>query len=465
MLRVVGLLLLLAPSAGRRRLSSWQQLAKLAADDPNVNERFGHSVAIAGEFVVASAENGESVFVLGTYDGGATYSEVAQLTANDAAAGDEFGKAVAIDGGTVVVGAYGKDGQTGAVYILRTTDDWDMYDEFKLTASDAAAGDRFGISVAIYSDPIDGDTIVVGADGADGRGAVYVFDHDGNELEKLTAPDAAPEDEFGISVAIYKKVIVVGTYFKESAYVFSGATFGQVVTLTASDGEEGDRFGRSVAIDGDKIVVGAYSDDGTGSAYFFHTSDGWGDSNPAYTSKKLTATDAAEEDRFGYSVAVDGDTVVIGADGDDDNGGDHSGSAYVFYTTDGGVTFEEEIKITADDAAAGDEFGYSVAIDGGTIVIGARNARLNANTNDDQGEGAAYAFELSLAPAPQPALVSAPTPRPTLAGALAGGAESSGGGNSANNAGLGVGALVSIVVVVTLLLLSLIHISEPTRPY
>ena len=74
MLRVVGLLLLLAPSAGRRRLSSWQQLAKLAADDPNVNERFGHSVAIAGEFVVASAENGESVFVLGTYDGGATYS-------------------------------------------------------------------------------------------------------------------------------------------------------------------------------------------------------------------------------------------------------------------------------------------------------------------------------------------------------------------------------------------------------
>jgi len=453
MLRVVGLLLLLAPSAGRRRLSSWQQLAKLAADDPNVNERFGHSVAIAGEFVVASAENGESVFVLGTYDGGAMYSEVAQLTANDAAAGDEFGKAVAIDEGTVVVGAFGKDGQTGAVYVFRTTDDWDMYDEFKLTASDGAAGDRFGISVTIYSDPIDGDTIVVGADSADGgRGAVYVYDHDGNELEKLTAPDAAEDDEFGISVAIYKKVIVVGTYFKESAYIFSGATFGQVVTLTASDGEEGDRFGRSVAIDGDKIVVGAYSDDGTGSAYFFHTSDGWGDSNPAYTSKKLTATDAAEEDRFGYSVAVDGDTVVIGADGDDDNGGDHSGSAYVFYTTDGGVTFEEEIKITADDAAAGDEFGYSVAINGGTIVIGARNARLNANTNDDQGEGAAYTFELSLAPAPQLAPVSAPTPRPTLAGALAGGAESSGGGNSANNAGLGVGALVSIVVVVTLLL-------------
>ena len=451
MLRCVGLLLLLAPSAGRRRLSSWQQLAKLAADDPNVNERFGHSVDIAGEFVVASAENGEKVFVLGTLDGGATYWEVAQLTANDAAAGDEFGKAVAIDGGTVVVGAYGKDAQTGAVYVFRTTDDWDMYDEFKLTASDAAAGDRFGISVAIYSDPIDGDTIVVGADGADGRGAVYVFDHDGNELEKLTAPDAAPEDEFGISVAIYKKVIVVGTYFKESAYVFSGATFGQVVTLTASDGEEGDRFGRSVAIDGDKIVVGAFEDGDKGSAYFFHTSDGWGDSNPAYTETKLTATDAAEDDRFGWSVAVDGDTVVIGADGDDDNGGDHSGSAYAFRTTDDGATFDE-IKITADDASAADEFGYSVAIDGGTIVIGARNARLNANTNDDQGEGAAYAFELSLAPAPQPALVSAPTPRPTLAGALAGGAESSGGGNSANNAGLGVGALVSIVVVVTLLL-------------
>ena len=100
---------------------------------------------------------------------------------------------------------------------------------------------------------------------------------------------------------------------------------------------------------------------------------------------KLTADDAAADDDFGRSVAIDGDTVVIGARYDDD-GGSWSGAAYVFRTTDGGATYDEVAKLTASDAAEGDRFGWSVAIDGGTIVVG--------TYDDDAGltSGSAYVF-------------------------------------------------------------------------
>ena len=86
---------------------------------------------------------------------------------------------------------------------------------------------------------------------------------------------------------------------------------------------------------------------------------------------KLVAADAAEHDYFGFSVAIDGDTVVVGAKFDDD-GGSSSGSVFVFRTSDGGATYDQVAKLTAADAAAEEErFGWSVAIDGDTVVIGA----------------------------------------------------------------------------------------------
>ncbi len=425
MLRCVGLLLLLAPSAGRRRLSS-DQLAELVASGAAGSDlHFGYSVATKGDTVVVGAYSeltAGKVYVLRT-DG----TQLAELTAADPDDEAEFGISVAIDGSTVVVGATGVSG--GAVYVFRTTDGWQSNEQIKLPRENNH-GDRFGISVAVSDET---KTIVVGADGKDsGKGAAYVFrSSDGgatyDAATELTASDAATPDEFGVSVAIYKGVVVVGTYHNEAAYVFRATDGHELIKLTASDGEEGDLFGRSVAIDGNKVVVGAYSDDGTGSAYFFHASAGWDKNTPTYTEDKLTAADAASNDCFGCSVAVDGDTIVIGAYRDTSE----RGSVYVFSTTDDGATSPQLAKVTAADAAAGDEFGWSVAIDGGNIVVG--------------GVGSVYAYKL-------PATASAPTPRPTLAGALAGGAESSGGGNSANNAGLGVGALVSVVVVATLLL-------------
>jgi hypothetical protein len=154
--------------------------------------------------------------------------------------------------------------------------------------------------------------------------------------------------------------------------------------LLAEDGAAGDRFG-NVSVSGDTAVIGAGSDDDngdeSGSAYVFvRAADGtWSQQ------AKLTAADGAAIDCFGWSVAVSGGTAVIGAAGDDDNG-DQSGSAYVFVRAVDG-TWSQQAKLTAPDGAAEDLFGISVAVDGGTAVIGAYQ-------DDDRGEnsGSAYVF-------------------------------------------------------------------------
>ena len=199
-------------------------------------------------------------------------------------------------------------------------------------------------------------------------------------MAKLTAADAAAGDRFGYSVAIDGDTIVVGACYDDdagsnsgSAYVFrttdGGATYNQVAKLTAADAAASDNFGISVAIDGDTVVVGAYGDDDGGS----DGSYGLGLRLPHDRRRRHVRPGGQADGRrrrvddyFGYSVAIDGDTVVVGAYGDDDDG--YSGSVYVFRTTDGGATYGQVAKLTADDAAAGDLFGWSVAIDGGTVV-------------------------------------------------------------------------------------------------
>jgi hypothetical protein len=230
------------------------------------------------------------------------------------------------------------------------------------------------------------------------------------EVAKLTASDAASWDYFGYSVAIAGNTVVVGAsqnvFSGEynnggsgKAYVLrttdGGATYDEVAKLTPSDG--GYLFGWSVAIDGNTIVIGAYGTWGEGAVYVFRTTDGGATYNQL---AKLTASDAAEGDRFGISVAIDGTTVVVGAYGDDD-GGAWSGSAYVFRTTDGGATYGQMAKLTASDAAVGDYFGWSVAISNGTVVAGA-NAHLT-------GSGSAYVFSPQPTPTPQPTVSPQPT--------------------------------------------------------
>jgi hypothetical protein len=337
------------------------------------------------------------------------YMEVAKLRAAGAAAEDDFGRSVAIDGGTVVVGAPQWDnGGSGVVYVFRTTDGGATYGQVaKLTASDASSRDYFGCSVAI-----DGDTVVVGAYWkSSGRGALYVFLTTGGatygEVARLTASDATYGDEFGRSVAIDGDTVVVGatqdySYGTGAVYVFrttdGGATYVEVAKLTAADGAVGDRFGISVAIDGATVVIGAYWDDNfSGSAYVFRTTDGGATYGQV---AKLTA-DTANAYYFGVSVAIAGDTVVVGAYYENNQ----RGAAYVFRTTDGGATYGQVAKLTAADAAAYDFFGY-VAIDGDSVVIG-------SPYDDDGGDrsGSAYVFS-PPAPTAQPTTAQ-PTAQPT----------------------------------------------------
>ena len=135
-----------------------------------------------------------------------------------------------------------------------------------------------------------------------------------------------------------------------------------------------------MAISGDTVVAGAPYDSNSGSAYIFRMTDGGASSVEV---AKLTASDAAANDFFGHSVAIDGNTIVIGAPYNDD-AGSYSGSAYVFRTTDGGATYGQVANLTASDAAAGDNFGWSVAIDGSTVLVGA--------TDHNGGRGAVYVF-------------------------------------------------------------------------
>ena len=283
---------------------------------------------------------------------GLSWVQEAKLLASDGAAGHRLGNSVSISGDVVVVGAFGGEGivaVSGSAYVFqKPPGGWvDMTETAKLTASDGAFQDFFGNSVSIS-----GEVVVVGAvkddDNGDRSGSAYVFVKppggwvDMTQTAKLTASDGALFDEFGISVSISGDVIVVGAQFGDgivvdsgSAYVFQKPVGGwvnmtQTAKLTASDGAINDEFGRSVSISGDVAVVGAQSDNDngsfSGSAYVFQKPPG-GWMNMTETAK-LIASDGAASDFFG-SVSISGEVVVVGASRDDDNG-ENSGSSYVY---------------------------------------------------------------------------------------------------------------------------------------
>ena len=382
--------------------TTWSEQAKLTASDGATDDVFGASVAISGDSVIAGA--------FGDDDGGSrsgsayvftrsatTWSQQAKLIAGDAATLDDFGNSVGISGNTAVIGAFGDDdvgATSGSAYIfVRSGTTWSQ--QAKLIASDADAFDRFGFSVAIS-----GDTVVAGADRDDdvgtASGSAYIFVRSGtawSQQAKLIAGDAAASDGFGISVAISGDTVVAGAQNDDdggsnsgSAYVFArtATSWAQQGKLAASDAATGDGFGNSVAISGDTVVVGAYLDDDNG---VFDSGGGYVfvRSGTVWTEQaKLTASDAGSADYFGFSVAIYLDSVVIGAYRDDD-GGAQSGSAYVFARS--GTTWSQQDKLTASDAAANDQFGWSVAVSGDGAVIGAW-------LDDDGGinSGSAYIF-------------------------------------------------------------------------
>ncbi len=333
-----------------------------------------------------------------------------KIFASDGADYDQFGRAVSISGDTAAIGS--NSGSTGAVYVLvRDAVSGDWAEQQKLTASDGASNDFFGRAVAM-----DGDTIVVGAEGASvsgsNTGAAYVFVRSGTvwtEQAKLIASDGSDDDKFGHAVAIDGDTVVIGAEYAQelgdgvhetnppgAAYVFvrSGTTWSEQQKIRPDDSDYGDNFGNAVAIDGDTVVVGAKDKHARrGSAYIFvRSQDSWAQQ------QKLLASDNAVDDWFGHAVAVSGDTAMVS-----NNSYVHvalsnyvASSVYVFNRN--GATWTEEQILNASDFDGTvnfpyDGFGESISIQGDQVLIG------SYSTYDDNGSlaGSAYLYQIDLA--------------------------------------------------------------------
>jgi hypothetical protein len=472
----------------------WVQQAYLKASNTDVGEQFGWSVAVSGDTVVVGArfERSNATGVNGNQAdnsapgagaayvfvrNGGTWSQQAYLKASNTGSNYQFGYSVAVSGDTVVVGsplenggATGVNGDqsdlsagnAGAAYVFtRTGTTWSQ--QAYLKASNTDSGDIFGWSVAVS-----GDTAVVGAfaeasaatgvngDQADNSfvnaGAAYVFTRTGatwSQQAYLKASNTGVNDQFAFSVAVSGDTVVVGAVFEASnatgvngnqadnsatlagaAYVFTrtGTTWSQQAYLKASNTDARDVFGYSVAVSGDTVVVGAVgeasnatgvngnqsdnSTTGAGAAYVFtRTGTIW--NQQAY----LKASNPDVNDSFGFSVAVSGDTVVVGALLEDsnasgvsgnqaDNSASDAGAAYVFTRT--GTTWSQQAYLKASNTDAGDQFGRSVAVSGDTVVVGAFGedsgaTGVNGNQADNSapGAGATYIFTVpAVGPSP-----------------------------------------------------------------
>jgi len=320
-----------------------------------------------------------------------------RITASDGTAQNSFGGSVSIAGAYAIVGARANDDNgagSGAAYIFRR-DGAVWIQQAKLTPSDGAPADGFGYSVSIS-----GEFALVGApfdddDGVD-SGSAYIFIRDGGmwtQQAKLKAADGAAEDRFGTSVSIAGEYALVGTPGDDdngsdsgSAYVFQRdvTNWSGQAKLTAGDGAAEDRLGESVSLSDTYALLGAPGDDdngsGSGAAYVFKRDVAdWNEE------AKLTADDGAAEDLLGASVALSGAYALAGAPGDDDHGSG-SGAAYLFERD--GIFWTEAQKLTANDGAAEDTFGVSVSIDGESALIG-----TPGDDDHGSGSGAAYVFK------------------------------------------------------------------------
>ena len=336
------------PASGWADTSTFD--AKLTASGGVPNDGFGQAVAISGDTVFVGASQ------LNSGSKGAVYAYVepaagwtstsafdAKLTAFDGSTGDGFGATLAISGDTIIVGAFNAKiagSRQGALYVFEMpASGWASTSayEARLTASDGALGDALGISLAVS-----GDTVVAGTPGAEsGRGAAYVF------------------------------VKPVSGWRSTSSFA---------AKLTASDGRFGDGYGQTIAISEDAAVVGAPfarvgSNAAQGAVYVFEKPDaGWA-STSAFAAK-LTAAPGAAQDYFGLSVALSGRTVAVGAPAE--IGLDRPGSVYVFVRPSDGwqSTSAFDAKLTASDAAGSDFFGFAVAMSSRELAASALGANI-----------------------------------------------------------------------------------------
>jgi hypothetical protein len=396
--------------------------------------------ATGRDLPVRFVEGGSGLIAIEVDDRDAVYpvtidpiAEQARIKAGNAGNNDGFGGAVAISGDTVVVGARQESGpgdvltSSGAVYVfVRSGNSWTQ--QGYLRAPNAGADDFFGGSVAIA-----GDVIAVGAHGEDATaagdpsnnalsnsGAVYVFTRSNSTWtfqSRLKASNAGENDFFGSAVALSGEFLAIGATgednnsgsvqsdnnngFNDGAvyvYVPSGMSWTLDAYLKASTTDAADSFGTALAISGNTLAVGSFYDGADGScAVFVHDGSTWSEQ------AVLKGSATLPNDLFGASVAISGDTLVVGAPADDVNPqgtitsvDDDSGAAYVFTRTAG--VWTESAVLRGFNRVPKDAFGTSVAVSGNFAAVGAPDEDSDLNGSRNPGvtnSGAVYLYRRS----------------------------------------------------------------------
>ena len=401
LLKMVLFYIIFLASAANTFAQSWNQIIKVTAQNNDgssarsATDFYGRSVAISGNYAIVAAyfedEDGDGLNTVGNtgaayilYNNAGTWVRVKKISAPVREANDLFGQSVSISGDYAIVGASSEDedaseantvSSAGSAYIYRKdqggAENWGLVK--KITASVREVDDRFGYAVSIS-----GDYAIVGA---------YEEDEDGNETNNLGASG--------------------------SAYIFKkdqGGTdnWGQLKKITASIRDTQDWFGFSVSISGDYAIVGAHLEkedtletntlNFPGSAYIFKKdhggADNWGQL------KKITASVRGNNDFYGWSVAIDGEYAIVGADVEDEDASEantllSAGSAYIYKKDQGGIDNWGQVrKIVASVRGEGDNFGVSVAIDGDYALVGAYVEDEDAFEANTMGSsGSAYVFK------------------------------------------------------------------------
>jgi sugar lactone lactonase YvrE len=398
----------------------WVQTAKLQIPQTQVYAYFGMALALQGDTALigapylntpgGAASGAAFVFVYGeevccdgqpsALNGG--WCQQARLTHGDAAYADFFGRPLALEGDTAVVGAQRDDTaagiDTGSVYVFTRSAAGIWSQSARFTPSDAVAGDGFGRAVSIS-----GANILAGSPAAAGEmGSAYIFTKTGNywvQTAKLVAKDGSASDNFGRSVSIFGNTAAVSAFQDDTAagesagsvyvFVLSGKKWNQQAQLVANDASAFDLFGQSISLYGNTLLIGAMGDDAVmaneerGAAYvFLRTGTKWNQQ------AKLIPSDVANHDSVGHSVSLFGNTALISSDGADTTGGTDAGAAYIF--TRSGVSWTQRQKLVAGDPAPGDAFGRIVALHDGVALVGAPTDDAPGGVN----AGSAYLFAL-----------------------------------------------------------------------
>ena len=414
----------------------------IRASDTQAVDIFGSGVGINddGDWITVSARyedggvgdplsNSGAVYVFNK--SGGSWSETQKLTASDAAANDQLGGSssdqgsslmMSGDGQYIIAGAFGKNTQSGAAYIFnRSGSTWSQQQKIS-PPTGFGQYDEFGTDVALN---YDGTYAAISAPRFDNdvtayQGTVCVYTRSGStwtqQGSNIQASDKATSGQayFGQPLSFNGDAtyLAVGSWGRTvnsqtttgSVYMFtrSGSTWTEQSIIVSDDLQSGDRFGSSLKISSDAnyLIVGSPFEDGgagdpltsSGAAYIFTRS------GSTWTQQaKLTASDAQVSDQFGQrvSISADGNFAVVKARYEDGGAGDpisNAGALYVFERS--GSTWTEIRKLTASDAQANDQLGYSIDInsDGSVIVAGTQNEDGGAG-DPTSNAGAAYIYE------------------------------------------------------------------------